>query len=155
MKVIDNHFKGNPTIFIKGLITNGCQRFTLEEAPEIFEEFNVPLTVQQDVYDNYVPKGYEHTQEELDILVNHGAWRVRKEVAKQEYGLAILVHDEDCRVREEVAKQGYRLDTLVHDVDWSVREEVANQGYGLDILVGDEHTMVRRAAKEKLESLTK
>ena len=177
MKVIDNHFEGNPTIFINGLIINGCQTFTLDAAPKVFKKFDVPSNVQQDVYNNYVPKGYKHSQEELDLLIKHANVTVRKEVAKQGYGLDTLIYDEDWEVRrlvakqrynldillrdrdwivrEEVAIQGYRLDTLVHDVDWSVREEVANQGYGLDILVGDEHTMVRRAAKEKLESLTK
>ena len=177
MKVIDNHFEGKPTLFINGLIINGCQTFTLEEADEVFKEFEVPLKMQQDVNSNYVPEGYEYTQEELNVLARHVDVTVRSELAKQGYGLDILVHDEDWKVRVAVAKQGYGLDILVHDENWYVRSiiarqgygldilvndeacdvrlEVARQGYGLDILVNDEYAMVRRIAERKLKFLKK
>ena len=83
MKVIDNHFAGNPTIFINGLIINGCQTFTLAEAPDVLEKYDVPDKMQQDVYDNYVPKGYKYTQEELNILARHVNVTVRSEVVAQ------------------------------------------------------------------------
>ena len=143
MKVIDNHFEGKPTLFINGLIINGCQTFTLEEAPEVFKKFDVPSNVQQDVFDNYVQEGYQHSQEELDLLVNHKSPNVRRHVAALGYGLDKLVHDPACKVRRYVADQGYGLDILVHDEDWKVRAEVAYRGYGLDILVNDSDHRVR------------
>ena len=80
----------------------------------------------------------------LDILVNDGHEFVRLEVAKQGYGLDILINDKDWEVRREVAKHGYGLDKLINDEDEDVRKEVAKQGYGLDKLVNDENWKVRK-----------
>ena len=85
----------------------------------------------------------KYIEDNLDILVNDEHWNVRREVARQGYGLDKLVNDKDCDVRKEVAKHGYCLDKLVNDEDCDVRLEVARQGYCLDILVNDWHCYVR------------
>ena len=85
----------------------------------------------------------KYIEDNLEELVNDRDWDVRREVARQGYGLDILVNDKDCDVRLEVAKHGYCLDKLVNDEDCDVRLEVARQGYGLDILVNDWHCYVR------------
>ena len=68
----------------------------------------------------------KYIEDNLDVLVNDD-WHVRKEVAKQGYGLDKLVNDEDEDVRKEVAKHGYGLDKLINDKDWEVRLEVLHQ----------------------------
>ena len=86
----------------------------------------------------------KYIEDNLDELINGESWRVRREVARQGYGLDILINDENYAIRCEVARQGYRLDILVNDKDYDVRYEVAKQGYGLDILINDDDIDVRR-----------
>ena len=86
----------------------------------------------------------------LDILINDWHWYVRQEVAKQGYGLDILVNDEDWKVRLEVARQGYGLDILINDKDWNVRLEVARQGYKLIKLLFDKNKIIKNEARIKL-----
>ena len=167
MKVLENLFDGNPTIFDNGRIINGCQDFTLDEAPAVFEEYNVPLEIQQDVYDNYVETTTEEEVQEylktspcgmiriliaelgvgLSVLINDSFWAVREAVAKQGYGLDKLINDEDWYVRITVAQQDYGLDVLINDGDWRVRRAVAEQGYGLDVLINDESLRVQAVAR--------
>ena len=73
----------------------------------------------------------KYIEDNLEELVNDRDWDVRREVARQGYGLDILVNDIDCDVRLEVAKHGYCLDKLINDEDEDVRLEVAKHGYGL------------------------
>ena len=93
----------------------------------------------------------KYIEDNLEKLVNDEDWFVRREVAKQGYGLDKLVNDEYLFVRLEVARQGYGLDKLVNDEDEDVRYEVARQGYGLDILINDEHEDVRFEASRQLK----
>ena len=93
----------------------------------------------------------KYIKDNLYKLVNDEEWYVRREVAKQGYGLDKLVNDEHWFVREEVASQGYGLDKLINDKDWYVRREVARHGYRLDKLVNDKHESVRREATLQLE----
>ena len=69
----------------------------------------------------------KYIEDNLDILVNDEYWTVRREVARQGYGLDILVNDEYWIVRREVAKQRYRLDILVNDKDPDVRYEAVKR----------------------------
>lgn len=62
--------------------------------------------------------------EHLDIFVNDIDSSIRREVAKQGYGLEKLISDKDKYVRCEVAYQGYGLDIIINDKDIDVREEV-------------------------------
>ena len=50
-------------------------------------------------------------------------------------------------MRKEVAKQGYGLEKLVKDPSEDVRVEVAKHGYRLDILEKDESKYVRAEAR--------
>jgi hypothetical protein len=52
---------------------------------------------------------------------------VRKEVARQGYGLALLIDDPDEDVRVEVAKHGFGLDKLKNDESEYVLAEVKLQ----------------------------
>ena len=54
-------------------------------------------------------------------------WYVRKQVAKQGYGLGLLIDDPDEDVRVEVAKNGFGLNTLKNDESDYVRAEVKLQ----------------------------
>ena len=91
----------------------------------------------------------------LDVLVNDKDWFVRRDVARQGYGLDKLVNDENWDVRVAVAEQGYGLDKLVNDKDIDVRVAVAEQGYGLDKLVNDKNSEVRAAVAGKGYGLDK
>lgn len=122
MKVFENHFDGNPTILIDDRIINSCQNFTIEEAPKVFEKYNVPEKYRKDVLDNYTGKS---TEEEILKFIDHPHWLVREAIANQGYELDTLVNDPNWFVREAVAKQGYGLEILVYDPDWFVRLSVA------------------------------
>ena len=151
MKVLENHFDGNPTIFVNGRIINGCQDFTLDEAPAVFEAFGVPEQMQKDVYDNYVETS---TDEEILKYVNSPDPLIRLAVAEQGVGLDTLMNDDERNVRIAVARQGYGLEKLVDDGYLYVRRAVAEQGYGLEKLVNDEFWVVRRAAEKASAKLT-
>ena len=152
MKVLRNHHNGNPTIFVNGLIINGCQTFTLSEAEDIFNKYNVSKQHRQDVYDNYVEKSIP---EEILSFVNDEDKVLRKEVARQGCGLDILINDKNVDVRAIVAEQGYRLDILVNDSHWHVRTTVARQGYSLDVLINDKDANVRVAVARQGYGLNK
>jgi len=146
MKVLENHFGGDPTIFINGRIINGCQNFTLDEAPAVFSEFDVSAEMQQDVYDNYVETS---TDDEVLEYLNSPDYTIRQAIAEQGFALETLVNDVDWGVRKAVAEHGYGLDKLLNDEEWQVREAVAQQGYGLDVLANDKDWFVREIAKNK------
>ena len=97
----------------------------------------------------------KYIEDNLDNLVNDEHWVIRREVAKQGYGLDILVNDKDIDVRIEVARQRYGLDKLINDDHDYVREEVARQGYGLDKLVNDEEWIVRQEVAKQGYGLDK
>ena len=85
MKVLRNHFDGNPTIFIDDKIINGCQSFTINQLDKVCEEYEVPLKMKQDVLDNYT--GKDPTKEEILSFVRDEGEYVRRAVAEQGYGL--------------------------------------------------------------------
>ena len=97
----------------------------------------------------------KYIEDNLDNLVNDEHWVIRREVARQRYGLDILVNDKDIDVRIEVARQRYGLDKLINDDHDYVREEVARQGYGLDKLVNDEEWIVRQEVAKQGYGLDK
>ena len=152
MKVLRNHHSNKPTIFVNGLITNGCQTFTLDNAEGIFNKYNVSRQYRQDVHDNYIEKS---SSEEILSFVNDEDYEVRAVVASQGYGLDILINDKFSYVRAAVARQGYGLDVLVNDKNVNVRVIVASQGYGLDTLINDENYVVRKAVAEQGYGLDK
>ena len=92
----------------------------------------------------------KYIEDNLEELVNTRDWDVRREVARQGYGLDILINDWHWYVRQEVAKQGYGLDILVNDEDWKVRLEVARQGYKLIKLLFDKNKIIKNEARIKL-----
>ena len=148
MKVLRNHFNGNPTILIEDRIINGCQNFTIDEAPGILEKYDVPPDVWQKVLDVYTGVSSE---EEILGFVKDPDPLVRAAVAEYGYGLDVLVNDQNLLVRMAVARQGYGLDVLVTDPDWRVRVAVAERGYGLDVLINDPDKFVREEVELKLE----
>ena len=77
---------------------------------------------------------------------------INKEEIKKyiEDNLEELVNDRDWDVRREVARQGYGLDKLVNDKGWSVRREVVKQGYGLIRLSFDKDKFIKNEARTKL-----
>ena len=105
MRVIEDLYDGDPTIFINGRIINGCQDFTLEEAEGVFEKYRVSEEDQKVVLENYVESSSE---EEMEKFLNHENCEVRRAVAR--YGSdelrAELVDDEYCYVRRAVARYG-------------------------------------------------
>ena len=101
---------------------------------------------------NWTPYG---TDPKLDELVNSDNWEIRRDAAKQGYGLDKLVNDKDWHVREAVAKQGYGLDKLIYDKYSYVREIVAEQGYSLNKLITDEDYIVRWTVAEQGYGLDK
>lgn len=95
------------------------------------------------------------TNAELDKMVNSDNWEIRREAARQQYGLDKLINDVNHWVRVAVAEQKYGLDILVSDSsDW-VREAVARQGYGLHILVDDIDLWVRNTVAKQGYGLDK
>ena len=97
---------------------------------------------------NWTPYG---TDPKLDELVNSDNWEIRRDAAKQGYGLNKLIHDKYWDVRATVARQGYGLDILVNDESKWVRRKVAYQGYGLDKLINDESSDVREVVSQYLK----
>ena len=63
----------------------------------------------------------------LKELVDDPNWFVRKQVAKQGYGLGLLVNDPDEDVRVEVAKHVFGLNTLKNDESQYVQAEAKLQ----------------------------
>ena len=106
MYVIENHFHGKSTILIDDYIINGCQKFKLEEAEPILEEYQVPADVWQQVLDKYTGVS---TPEQIKAYLHHADPSVRAAIAGQGYHLDILVKDPAYFVREDIAKQGYHL----------------------------------------------
>lgn len=88
---------------------------------------------------------------DLQQLINHSSWYVRRIVAEQGYSLDTLINDKDERVRQAVALQGYGLNKLINDKHWSVRMAVAMQGYGIDKLINDSDEGVRYEARKWLK----
>jgi len=148
MKVLENHFDGKSTIFVNGRIINGCQNFTLEEAPAVFKKYHVSEEMQKDVYDNYVETS---TDDEILKHLNSPDVCIRRVIAQQGFALDKLVNDDHWLVRVSVAEQGYGLDVLVNDEVWLVREAVARHNYGLDQLINDQDEDVRHVAKQMKE----
>ena len=101
---------------------------------------------------NWTPYG---TDPKLDKLVNSDNWEIRRDAAKQGYGLDKLINDENKWVRAAVAEQGYGLDKLVNDKNPYVCIAVAEQGYGLDKLIYDENWSVREAVLKQGYGLDK
>ncbi len=101
---------------------------------------------------NWTPYG---TDLKLDELVNSDNWEIRRDAAKQGYGLNKLIHDKYWDVRYAVAEQGYGLDILINDSNTFVRIAVARQGYGLDKLIYDKYSYVREIVAEQGYSLNK
>ncbi|MCK9528971.1 MAG: hypothetical protein M0R77_00180 [Gammaproteobacteria bacterium] len=146
MKVLPNHFNFNPTIIIHGRIINGCQDFTLEEAPAILKKYNVSDSVWQEVLDVYSPTS---TDEEITSFINVGDWEVCSVIAKHGSDIHrdILVNNRGVFVRVAVAQYGNddHRDILVNDTRAKVREVIAKYGNDShrDILITDEDKHVR------------
>lgn len=64
MRVLYYHYKGEHTIIGFGYIINGCQKFTLENADEVFAQYNI----QQDIRDEVIRIYKNETLKEQDPL---------------------------------------------------------------------------------------
>jgi hypothetical protein len=124
MKTIENHFWNKTTYIISKLIVNGYQFFPIDRLDAVFQIFNVPEKMKNQVMELYYENGDVENWEEL---AKNEDWIIREAVAKQGYGLDILINDRDSLVRLEVARQGYGLDKLINDEIFHVREIAAEK----------------------------
>ena len=71
---------------------------TLYQGKYVCSEIKLVRKLTQEEINKYI-------EDNLDILVNDEYWVVRREVAKQGYGLDILINDEDYNVRKLAKRQ--------------------------------------------------
>ena len=120
---IENHFGGDTTYFVGALCISGCQCFTLDEAPEVFDQFDVPEAMREDVYRN-LPQP--------DWAMGDANSITRSDIAKHTATppdvLALLAQDADVDVRRAVAfNKNTPLENIARlkgDEDWLVRHYV-------------------------------
>ena len=147
MREIKNVFNKQSAFIVGELIVCGCQRLRVDELDEAAEKFGVTKYKLNKI------KAALGSKTNWNEALTHESPTVRKEVARQGFGLDTLVKDKYWMVRYEVAKQGFGLDLLVNDKHTLVRREVVRQGFGLDILVNDEDSDVREEAEKQLKKL--
>ena len=149
MKKLVRHFDGKTTYFVGTLCINGCQTFTLEQAPAVFAEYQVPEHYQEDVLVN-LPQADWNFEDDRDLKV-----ALAKCTGTPSYVLAVLAKDENWHIRYQVAcnrnAQPCVLSELTNDPVVEVRQEVAcNPNAPVEILAilkNDEKWGVRRLAE--------
>lgn len=117
MIVIENHYEGKPTILVNDRIINGCQDFTLEEADDILEFYDV----SEEEWDEVLfALAHEKHRPMIDFL-NHPSEEVREVLAK--YGSDTirddLMKDPSALVRSVLAKTGTEDQKEVLSKDYS------------------------------------
>jgi uncharacterized protein YcgL (UPF0745 family) len=145
MKVLRNHFKGKPIIFIGDNVIYDGMIFDSTNLDKLFEMFDIPSLVEQDIINNI---GFFSANKIRQFAYDDDE-EVRFAIAKCGFALDILVNDKEWFIREAVANHGYGLNILINDESPYVRAAVARQGYGLGILMKDENIMVRQATVAK------